>query len=75
MLTTSSATFVQPRYAKLLNAKQLREAMGDVPKKEPIPLADRESESHLNSIRDPGEVHSHLLIMCVCTCSLLILYV
>ena len=42
MLTTSSATFVQPRYAKLLNAKQLREAMGDVPKEEPIPLADRE---------------------------------
>lgn len=36
-----SATFVQPRYAKMLNTKALREAMGDGPK-EPILLADGE---------------------------------
>jgi len=40
MLIVSSATFVQPRYAKLLNAKQLREAMGDVPQEKSILLAD-----------------------------------
>lgn len=36
----SSAIFVQPRYAKLLNAKQLRKAMGDVPQEKSILLAD-----------------------------------
>jgi len=42
MLIVSSATFVQPRYAKLLNGKQLREVMGDVPKEKSILLAERE---------------------------------
>lgn len=35
-----SATFVQPRYAKLLSSKALRDAMGEAPKDEPVLLAD-----------------------------------
>lgn len=42
LLVEADATFVQPRYAKLLNTKQLREAIGEPPKGEPILLADGE---------------------------------
>lgn len=38
-----SAIFVQPRYAKLLNTQQLRQAMGEPPKSnDPVHLADGE---------------------------------
>ncbi|KAF9445887.1 Thioesterase/thiol ester dehydrase-isomerase [Macrolepiota fuliginosa MF-IS2] len=40
LLVEAEATFVQPRYAKLLNSKALRDAMGEAPKDEPILLAD-----------------------------------
>ena len=40
-LVEASATFVQPRYAKLLHSDQLRKAMGEQPAKdEPLLLAD-----------------------------------
>lgn len=33
-------TFVQPRYAKLLNTSAVRDALGEPPKGEPVLLAD-----------------------------------
>ncbi len=40
-LVEASATFVQPRYAKLLHSDRLRKAMGEPPAKdEPLLLAD-----------------------------------
>jgi len=41
VLVEASATFVQPRYAKLLQSQQLRKAMGEPPSSaEPILLAN-----------------------------------
>ncbi|KAF8639387.1 hypothetical protein AX17_001543 [Amanita inopinata Kibby_2008] len=43
LLVEASATFVQPRYAKLLNSGVIKQAMGEPPKShEPILLADGE---------------------------------
>ncbi|TFK33789.1 HotDog domain-containing protein [Crucibulum laeve] len=44
LLVEATATFVQPRYAKLLQTAQLRQAMGEAPKSdEPVLLADGEN--------------------------------
>jgi acyl-CoA thioesterase FadM len=40
LLVEATATFVQPRYAKLLNSQQITQAMGESPK--PVHLADGE---------------------------------
>jgi len=38
-----SATFVQPRFAKLLNTEAVKQAMGEPPKsRDPVLLADGE---------------------------------
>lgn len=43
LLVEATATFVQPRYAKLLNSQHLRQAMGEPPKSDqPVHLADGE---------------------------------
>ncbi|TFK38820.1 HotDog domain-containing protein [Crucibulum laeve] len=48
LLVEATATFVQPRYAKLLNSAHLRQAMGEPPKSdEPLHLADGENVSKL----------------------------
>ncbi|KAF9561491.1 Thioesterase/thiol ester dehydrase-isomerase [Agrocybe pediades] len=54
VLVEASATFVQPRYAKLLHSNQLRKAMGEPPAskehEEPVLLADGQ---------DLNKVHKH----------------
>ena len=54
VLVEANATFVQPRYAKLLHTAQLRKAMGEPPAskdhEEPVLLADGQD---LN----PGQKH------------------
>ncbi|KAG6917264.1 hypothetical protein DXG01_003211 [Tephrocybe rancida] len=46
LLVEASATFVQPRYAKLLNTEALKQAMGEPPKSHaPVHLADGQISS------------------------------
>ncbi|KAF5377005.1 hypothetical protein D9615_007322 [Tricholomella constricta] len=46
LLVEASATFVQPRYAKLLNTEALKQAMGEPPKSHaPVHLADGQLRS------------------------------
>jgi len=40
LLVEAEGTFVQPRYAKLLNSSAVRDALGEPPKGEPVLLAD-----------------------------------
>lgn len=55
VLVEASATFVQPRYAKILHSAQLRKAMGEPPAskdhEEPVLLADGQDLNKINKHR------------------------